>query len=501
MKKLLSILLVLVLLLSPVPASLASEEAGDASEEIAEPAVSETEVEPTEDPAEEVYEEPDEEPPALDGDTTTVYASSLQDDEILVLTGTTKLVMDVNKTLRSIYGGYALTVEGSGRLTVSNPVDNGIAAASVKSTAPITVTAGGIGIYAAYQVDISGNLSVTAGEIGVYCKNGDIVLNGNSVIRSDKDRAIYAPWGNIAVTGDLDAASYATGVPCIEAASVEVDEDNGITWCMSEISISSDHLRIESYGTCVRVNCGSVTITSPDAVITSDNGTAVQAIVFQLEDSTWGRGDVTLSGSIALTGGACGVANGGTLRVKSGKVTAAGGSLGINTDTLQVSRGASLIASGVDAVHAESFQIASENKIRKPSGGYVKDNTIVTSSGTIATEIEIGWAIDGVELSAENFPDDAFRIALGKDWDLNKDDYLSYAEMNVQNSLYLGSSNLASLQGIELLGGVPYLYAYRTKLTSFVSWCSICPTARWTLWMCRLAPICGSFSCPAARGR
>ena len=154
MKKLLSILLVLVLLLSLVPASLASEEAdaaakesieedadetieeiiNETTEEIIEENIDENAEEAMEDsaaktPGEEPIDEPAVEAPALDGDTTTVYASSLQDDEILVLTGTTKLVMDVNKTLRSIYGGYALTVEGSGRLTVSNPVDNGIAAA------------------------------------------------------------------------------------------------------------------------------------------------------------------------------------------------------------------------------------------------------------------------------------------------------------------------------------------------------------------------------------
>ena len=184
MRKLLSILLVLGMLLSLAPLALASQEAVIDEPEIiaadsgALPAVTEPVPEIAE--AESVPGEPAE-ALWLDGGITYL-ASSLSDNQEITFPADAVLKMDTDRTLKAIRSEYALTVEGGGKLTVNNPKGDAVVVNSFSCAAPLRIEAKGDALRAAGDMILNTNaLTVSAGGKGLYSQNGNITVRADEL--------------------------------------------------------------------------------------------------------------------------------------------------------------------------------------------------------------------------------------------------------------------------------------------------------------------------------
>ncbi|MBO4827319.1 MAG: hypothetical protein J5506_08825 [Prevotella sp.] len=74
--------------------------------------------------------------------------------------------------------------------------------------------------------------------------------------------------------------------------------------------------------------------------------------------------------------------------------------------------------------------------------------------------------IPSIAIDANNFPDANFRQAVKDQCDLNKDGFLSIAEMMKVKELYVNDLKIASLKGIELFTEITDLYCSENELTS-----------------------------------
>ncbi len=198
----------------------------------------------------------------------SVYASTLSDNSDLKLTGDTTLMMDTNRTLRSISGIYNLTVQGSGKLTVNNPSGHAVEAASLTCSTALTLIAKKDGVYTGKEIKITkGPLSASVGGDGLCSRNGNITITCDAAIAAGEN-AIEAKDGNIYFTGSLSAANSSNSA-CIKAGHAD---DSGFTF--GNISMNGGTIKVESVGDSFFSQCGSVTL-SGNVTASSKNGSAV----------------------------------------------------------------------------------------------------------------------------------------------------------------------------------------------------------------------------------
>lgn len=557
MKKLLSILLVLVLLLSPVPASLASEEAdaaakesieedadetieeiiNETTEEIIEENIDENAEEAMEDsaaktPGEEPIDEPAVEAPALDGVSGSLDISQVAQDASLVLKGDTTITVDRDQTLRSISGGHSLTliIQPGRMLTVNNQSGHGIDVSSltVSGSGALVVTASRNGIYTDGDIDITGiTLHVDSVGEGVYSRNRSVTMDCDATLLSTGGSAIYARLGSVILGGNITATTTDNDSPCILSGGTD------------GTYVSSGYIRF---------NEGMYTVTARDNAVCCSFG-KIDITGYLKAASSEGYGIVSyladLFGSPAFD----------TITFNGAQVEARGASRGIycGGDIVIMDSLITASGSGTAICAHKGFTMGSKLSILTPEGGYIKGDTIVDPNGDAASLVEIGterisgtaslpaaavsgmrlsvifsgtnfeaetafyqwqrksggiWedipgqtdsaytvssrdmdqeirvvvsapdllgtlvsgtcaCTEGIALTEANFPDAVFRQYLKDEWDKNGDSILTDTELNVQNELHLGGTALQSLEGIQLLGTVAYLYAYNTKLTAF----------------------------------
>ncbi len=171
----------------------------------------------------------------------TINVSSLADNAELKLTGATTLNIDVDKTIKSIRGNYALTIQGSKTLTVNNSNGDGIAVGTLVSSAKLNITASKAGLNINNDIRVTGgSLDVNAGSDGIYSDEGKIEINCNTVVKSSGGRAIYAQ-GDISLAGNLTAETTAAKKECIRAGYAK---DSGFT--ISSISIIGTTIEVTS---------------------------------------------------------------------------------------------------------------------------------------------------------------------------------------------------------------------------------------------------------------
>lgn len=275
----------------------------------------------------------------------TIYASSLADNDNLVLTGDTTLVMDVNKSLKSISGAYALTIQGSITLEVNNNAGHAISVKSLTSAAFLRLISSKYALNIEQNINTSGGLFIISDGVGAYSKNGSITISGKSTISSG-EAAIYAPKGSISVNGDLTAETTNGKYICVVG-------NNGVTLTGGTVSISSKTIAVRTAGD-IELS-GNITVSSADsaAVNTLDGGNIL-----------------IKNGSTIKATGKYGLYAAGGITVEGGTVNAQGSSNAVYSNT------------GTITIH-------SPLAITTPDGGRVSGKTIVGADGKTATEVVI----------------------------------------------------------------------------------------------------------------
>lgn len=171
----------------------------------------------------------------------TVNVSSLQDNAELKLTGATTLNIDVDKTIKSIYGDYDLTIQGSKTLTLYNElsaciwIDNASVVIksgtikistwhkSIHADKDITIDGGTIDAKGGFGVLESEKGSVSISNAKVNAENryegnvihvgaGNVTINNSTVGLTSNTKTgygccIYTETGSIIVNGDITAQS------------------------------------------------------------------------------------------------------------------------------------------------------------------------------------------------------------------------------------------------------------------------------------------------------
>ncbi len=268
----------------------------------------------------------------------TIYASSLADNDNLVLTGDTTLVMDVNKSLKSISGAYALTIQGSNTLEVNNNAGHAISVKSLTSAAFLRLISSKYALNIEQNINTSGGLFIISDGVGAYSKNGSITISGKSTISSG-EAAIFAPKGSISVNGDLTAETTKDKYFCVVG-------NNGVTLTGGTVSISSKTIAVRTAGD-IELS-GNITVTGRDVAINSyegsviiKEGSTVKASadygIYATQNVTMGEGGtltVTGTGRTGIEAGNGNITLNGTVNVNAAQaaIYAPKGSISVNGD-------------------------------------------------------------------------------------------------------------------------------------------------------------------------
>ena len=223
----------------------------------------------------------------------TYFASNFVDGDALVLIEDTTIFVNEDITLRSISGDYALEIQSDGEhtLTIDNPNGSAIYVKTLKSVKPSQGTV---------------NLTIKGGDdYFAIATTGDISLDGIK-LDAKGSAGIRSEEGNVTING--------TNVSVVGSDGIGVVANGG------SISIDSDYLFVQCAGQSGDAMWEHGIGAAKDVTILSDDATIAGSIGIESD-----KGNITLSGNIAVGGtGTAVYAVQGTITM-TGSVTAQGG--------------------------------------------------------------------------------------------------------------------------------------------------------------------------------
>ena len=337
----------------------------------------------------------------------TIYASSLADNDNLVLTGDTTLVMDVNKSLKSISGAYALTIQGSNTLEVNNNAGHAISVKSLTSAAFLRLISSKYALNIEQNINTSGGLFIISDGVGAYSKNGSITISGKSTISSG-EAAIFAPKGSISVNGDLTAETTKDKYFCVVG-------NNGVTLTGGTVSISSKTIAVRTAGD-IELS-GNITVTGRDIAINSyegsviiKEGSTVKASadygIYATQNVTMGEGGtltVTGTGHTGIEAGNGNITLNGTVNVTAAQaaIYAPKGSISVNGDlTAETTNGKYFCVVGNNGVTLTGGTVSISSKaiaVRTAGDIELSGNITVSSADSAAVN-----TLDGGNILIKN---------------------------------------------------------------------------------------------------
>ena len=337
----------------------------------------------------------------------TIYASSLADNDNLVLTGDTTLVMDVNKSLKSISGAYALTIQGSNTLEVNNNAGHAISVKSLTSAAFLRLISSKYALNIEQNINTSGGLFIISDGVGAYSKNGSITISGKSTISSG-EAAIFAPKGSISVNGDLTAETTKDKYFCVVG-------NNGVTLTGGTVSISSKTIAVRTAGD-IELS-GNITVTGRDVAINSyegsviiKEGSTVKASadygIYATQNVTMGEGGtltVTGTGHTGIEAGNGNITLNGTVNVNAAQaaIYAPKGSISVNGDlTAETTNGKYFCVVGNNGVTLTGGTVSISSKaiaVRTAGDIELSGNITVSSADSAAVN-----TLDGGNILIKN---------------------------------------------------------------------------------------------------
>ena len=316
----------------------------------------------------------------------TVKASTLADNAEITLSGTTTLIVDTNKTLKSIKGDHALTISGGtafNTLTI-NSGGHGIETASFAMDGVIVVIdSKRDGVNADGDITVnSGFLSIDAGKDGIYSESGSIMIHGGIVDSGcgTNCAAIQAMSGDIHVTAGKVIASgakegiTADGGSIYLEGEVEAAAAGWAIWAKKDLKISGS---TKARSGCAIQAKGSIAIKADvEAISTVEGAPAISAI----QSITVNGGSVTADCS---TNGAAMMSYEGNIVVNAGSVKALGAKEGITAE-----EGSVMIYSDVEA-SASGWAIWAKQGITLYGKTKARAGCAIWSGGSIAINADV----------------------------------------------------------------------------------------------------------------
>ena len=340
----------------------------------------------------------------------TVYSSSLSDKAELILSGDTILVVDTDKTLKSISGSHALTIRGDGQTTNSLVIDSGghgISVSSVDISSCILVIGSkrdGLNIDRNVIMN-SGLLAIDAGKDGIYSRNGSVIINGG-VVESDcgtNCAAISTEKGSVSVNGGNVTARgakygiYAGGSVNLKG-TVTTRASGWAIYTKTDINVSGGKI-VARAGAAV-VAGGRVTINGDfEAEATMDNAPALAA-----------DGGIRIEGGNVLadctTNGDAIRSSGGNIVVTGGTVTANGAEYAIYAPkgNVQLKGNVTAKASGYAIRSSNGISVTGGKTFARAGAAMITGGKIIISADVEAkatmTNAPAMSAAEGIEINS-----------------------------------------------------------------------------------------------------
>ena len=252
-----------------------------------------------------------------------MYASNLVENDDIVLVGNTVLFMNTGLALKSISGNYTLEIQGTEKLTVTNPDGHAITVTSlnlISTTMEIRTPYNGLSV----DQDITmsnGSLLLITGQEGIFSQNGNITLDGIINVSSIYGHGICARNGNVSLTGNnIKANTTATDAAAVQAGHMETNSwaEGGISITGGTIVVSSNYCAVNSVGRAINIS-GNATLRGSQTAIRA------AGLDFSLIGGTCTVGNVNLTGTFELEGGEDAIFSyGGDINLISGSISAKG---------------------------------------------------------------------------------------------------------------------------------------------------------------------------------
>ena len=184
----------------------------------------------------------------------TINASQLANNDEVILYGDTTLILDADKTIKSIRGNHSLTIQGDKKLTIKSN-GHGIDTASLTTNLSggfIMIESEENGLNIAGNILLNGGMiSINAKENGVYSANGDITVN--CILETEfggkyQSNAIVA--GIKAGEGTIRSAGTIITKPSSNFNDVNISNGIHITglWAQNDIEVTDGSVTMSNDG-------------------------------------------------------------------------------------------------------------------------------------------------------------------------------------------------------------------------------------------------------------
>lgn len=297
----------------------------------------------------------------------------------VTIIGSTINVSAVNVAIHAYVGSVSVT----GNSTIISSNEAAIQTTSIegfKETYKSDVTLDGtFHLEGASHAVISGGKLIlkTGGSItsvGTLYALETMTLNGDVDVNGGNAQAICCQWGDVTITGNLTAKSTSTSEPCVQAGFAD-----NTGFASGGIIIFGGTVDVDAVTDAIKTHANGGINISGNVTIKSKKGAALHAMAIDLtniSDKLY-HGDITLDGTINLSGGKYGIVSGGHITLQSGSLTSVGALYAMSDITINGDLNTKTTRPDVPCIQA-GFAVNS---------GFVNGNVTITGNNIIVSSV------------------------------------------------------------------------------------------------------------------
>ena len=298
----------------------------------------------------------------------------------ITITGSTVNVSAVNVAIHA----YAGSVSVTGDATVTSSNEAAIQTTSIAGfgeTFKSDVTLDGTFHLegAPYAVVSGGKLMLKTGgsitSVGTLYALEAMTLNGDVDVDGRNAQAICCRWGDISITGNLIAKSASTSEPCVQAGFAD-----NTGFASGGVIIFGGTVNIDAVADAIKTHADGGINISGNVTVKSKKGAALFAMAIDLTNfnDKFYSGDITLAGTINLSGGKYGiVSGGGDITLQSGSLTSVGALYALSDITINGDLNAKTTRPDVPCIQAGNAD----------NTGFYEGNVTITGNNIIVSSV------------------------------------------------------------------------------------------------------------------
>lgn len=298
----------------------------------------------------------------------------------ITITGSTVNVSAVNVAIHA----YAGSVSVTGDATVTSSNEAAIQTTSIAGfgeTFKSDVTLDGtfhlegtpLAVVSGGKLTLKTGGSITS--VGTLYALEAMTLNGDVDVDGRNAQAICCRWGDISITGNLIAKSASTSEPCVQAGFAD-----NTGFASGGVIIFGGTVNIDAVADAIKTHADGGINISGNVTVKSKKGAALFAMAIDLTNfnDKFYSGDITLAGTINLSGGKYGiVSGGGDITLQSGSLTSVGALYALSDITINGDLNAKTTRPDVPCIQAGNAD----------NTGFYEGNVTITGNNIIVSSV------------------------------------------------------------------------------------------------------------------